>query len=161
MKETEVDTDVEHTGTFPFQIRISIPGSSQHSIIGCASIWIYVGEPSCSTIQGTCDKGVESQRVSAYTVADSQFQVIEYVLVFHELFLCDAPCCRYRWESCPAIVFTESRRTVSTNSCLQQVSALIAVINTSIEGDHSQCREVVTDDVINIYVIGHTQVVVS
>ena len=162
VEESEVNTDVEHACTLPFQVWISIFGSGQCTVAGGWSCdGIHVSEPTRCTVSLLCGIGVKSQWVTAYTIAYAEFQVIKHFLILHEILFCNAPCQWYGRECTPAVVLAESGRTIASYGSLEQVLAVKTVVYAAIEWNHAQgWKFVVAINAVNIHIVGQSHIVI-
>ena len=89
LPETIVDTYVEHACGLPSKVVVSKLCCSENS-----PAIALIGECcTCCTVSSNTRVSSESKGVTADTITQTKFQVVEYFLILHELFLCDIPCC--------------------------------------------------------------------
>ena len=132
--ESIVETDVEHGGRLPLQVGVgqlrgAEDGPGIALIIECATIPAAIE----GAIGGHARVGAEAQGITADTIADAELQLVEEVLVLHEVLLSDVPCSRNRGEGTPAMTRGKHRRTVAADGGLQHIAAVVAIAQTTVE----------------------------
>lgn len=151
--------------TFPFQIRVGISGRSDYMILFGLAQRCHIFKPSGSTINLCRGKYVKSQRIAADAVSRTQLQIIKHIEVFNKRLLRKTPGKRCRRKCTPSVILAKSRRTVTPDSRLKNVFAVERIVGTTVNRDHSQCREHITaiseSEAVDIDFVSHCQVIVG
>ena len=107
-------------------VRIGKRRGNQCGLIAArCSEWIYTGIVRCQVtiITDTC-------LTTRHSISCTYFQVVHNVVLREPAFLRNAPCGRYRRESTPAVLFTETTGTITTDSCRQHIAVFVRVVDT-------------------------------
>ena len=123
-----VNTDIEHACALPLQIGIGIFRSGQR-----APALAFIIEEAGSTIGSNGGIGAKAEGVTAHTIAHTQFQVGEHVLILHEWLLGDIPGSTHRREGTPLMILAKHRAAVATDGSLKHIAAVVAIGCTAIE----------------------------
>ena len=155
-KDSVVDTEVKHARCLPLQVFIGQFRGTQRHIGHAIALEIGAG---CA-IRGHGRVGSEAQGIATDTVTEAEFQVRKDALVFHESLFGDVPCCAYRGESTPTVVFTKHGRAITTQGCLKHIAAVERIPRTSIERNiaHRLLRSAV-HSLHSVYLSGVSEVI--
>ena len=132
VEKSEINTHVKLSSRFPLQVRVSIL-SLHVRVLPCTSGCIII-RSSGRTEPREALVWIDAILVTRYTIAHTEFQVVEpRVRALHEFLIDNAPCHRNRWEGAPFVVCTETRATIATDSGSNHILVHQTIVHTSIE----------------------------
>ena len=134
IEKSEIKTNIQHTSFLPLQVLVS----QLCCLKSCPISTIYYRDWTIGTICWHSSIGTKTKSITTNTISHTELQVwqIQSILqTIHKTLLCNIPRSRYRRESSPTMILTKHRRAITTKSCLQHITTVIWIRNTTIERD--------------------------
>ena len=129
IQKSEVKTEVPGSCGFPFQI-----------LYVCLRT-VGIDILSVDERLGTCHTGCIDRQVvivadtfllTSNTIAGTELQVREHLLVLQPRLFCQGPSQSYRWEGTPTGILREAGRSIATNSGSQEILSIERIVDTTI-----------------------------